>query len=114
MDDLSARLSEILNDPESMKQVRLMAEGLLGAEEKAEPAATALPLIPDGLDIDIPKVMSVLSHLNKTTSDPKIALLTALKPNLSEDRQKKVDTAIKLLKMIELLPLLKDSGILNL
>ena len=33
------------------------------------------------------------------------------KPNLSKERQLKVDSAIKILKLIELAPLLKDAGI---
>ena len=32
MDDLSSKLEGILNDPESMEQVRRTAEGLLGAQ----------------------------------------------------------------------------------
>ncbi len=112
MDDLSARLSEILNDPESMNRVRQMAEGLLGSAEEAPAPEDTTPTLPEGLDVSA--LISVLSRLNQTGNDPRITLLSALKPNLTPERQKKVDTAIKLLRMIELLPLLKDSGILNL
>ena len=46
--------------------------------------------------------------------DSRVRLLLALKPNLSPERQAKVDSAIKILKLIELAPLLREMGILNL
>ena len=33
MDDISEKLAEILNDPESMNRVRLMAESMLGDKQ---------------------------------------------------------------------------------
>lgn len=119
MDDLSSKLSEILNDPDSMEQVRRMAEGLLGDDKPASaPEKGALPPSLSGIDlpdgINVPKLMSVLSRLKTSGNDPRTQFLAALKPNLSPERQKKVDTAIKLMRLIELLPFLKESGILNL
>ncbi len=113
MDDLTAKLNEILADPESMKQVQLMAQQLLGEERSDEkPSVAPEPQLFEGLDIG--KIATVLTKYKSASGDPRTALLLALKPNLSAERQAKVDTAIKLLKMIELLPLLKDSGLLNL
>ena len=43
MDDLSAKLTELLNDPESMNRVRQMAESILGGSEaEAETEAPGL------------------------------------------------------------------------
>ena len=36
MDDLSEKLADILNDPESMNRVRQMAESLLGSEQQEQ------------------------------------------------------------------------------
>lgn len=114
MDDISEKLAEILNDPESLNRVREMAEGLLG-EQKSEPQKP-----PDintvfeqgGFDgAQIAKIMSIVSRLKGGTDDSRSNLLLALKPHLSVPKQEKVDTAIKLLKLIDLLPLLKDSGL---
>lgn len=115
MDDLTEKLAELLNDPESLNRVRSMAEGLLG-EQKA-PAQNSPPDITSvfgdgGLDpAQITKIMSVMSRLKANRDDARANLLLALKPHLSAPRREKVDTAIKLLKIIDLLPLLKDSGI---
>ena len=123
MEDLNERLASILNDPQSMERVRQMAEQLLGDEpQKSAPSSpdlSALSSLFSGNDstidpIMLQRVMGIMGKLNSKSDDCRTALLTALKPNLSEERRKKVDTAIKILKFIELLPLLKESGILNL
>ena len=63
-----------------------------------------------GLDLgSMAKIAGLLSAAGNTSDDEK--LLMALKPLLREDNRGKVDTAMRLLKLIELLPLLKESGI---
>ena len=122
MEDLNEKLASILNDPKSMERVRQMAERLLGDEPPKEtpPQSDISPLtsLLGGADMPDPqtlgKIMSIMGKINSKKDDCRTALLTALKPNLSEERRKKVDTAIKILKFIEILPLLKESGILNL
>jgi len=103
----------MLNDPDTLNQVRQMAESILGEEKKEE----NVPKAPDISDIfggvDISSLISIISRLKSSENDDRTKLLYALKPHLSEPRREKVDTAIKILKAIELLPLLKDSGILN-
>ncbi len=66
----------------------------------------------DGLPFDpamLMKFKDAFQIMNK--DDPRIDLLLALKPNLSDPRQKKVDEAIRILRLLSLLPLLRDSGI---
>ncbi len=118
MDDLNERLAELLNDPESMKRVRAMAENLLGSQSQKKPSDSPPTPTADagsifGGDIDpamIGKIMSVLSRLKNSSDDSRSNLLLALKPLLSAPRREKVDTAVKLLKLIDLLPLIRDSG----
>ena len=65
-----------------------------------------------GLDLgSMAKIAGLLSAAGNTSDDEK--LLMALKPLLREENRGKVDTAMRLLKLIELLPLLKESGILS-
>ncbi len=115
MDDISERLAEILNDPESLNRVRAMAEGILGEQnQKSEESAPNIGSVLSGGGLDpaqLSKIISVMSRLKQNNDDNRSQLLLALKPHLSTPRQEKVDTAIKLLKLIDLLPLLKDSGI---
>lgn len=112
MDNLSSKLSEILNDEESMKKVKALAEGLLsdGAnEEKNNNSSESTGLSANELN----SVISIINRIKSSGDDRRTALLLALKPNLSKEKQEKVDTAVKLLKLIELLPYLKESGILS-
>ncbi|MBO4467769.1 MAG: hypothetical protein J5766_00575 [Clostridia bacterium] len=112
MDDLSAKLSEILSDEKSMKRVKSLAESLLSGESETGRENQA-----DGSGIsgeEASKILSIFSRLKHKEDDNRTALLAALRPSLSPEKQKKVDTAIKLLKLIDMLPLLKESGILNL
>ncbi len=110
MDELSQKLAEILNDPESMNRVREMAEDILGNKPEPEPQEDLLNLLSNN---DLMNVMSLVSKLNTGSDDSRTALLSALKPHLSEPKREKVDTAIKILRLLELLPILKESGVLG-
>lgn len=110
MDDISQKLATILNDPDSMNKVRQMAENILGGEN-----SSPTPNVENGgLSVgDMQTVMSLIGRLNNTKDDDRTRLLMALKPHLSEPKREKVDTAVKILKMLELLPLIKESGLLK-
>lgn len=57
-------------------------------------------------------IMRTIGSLNKmiNTDDDRTALLKALKPLLSKPKQQKADEAIKILRLIQLVPMLRDSG----
>jgi len=66
----------------------------------------------DNINLDmISKMGELFSHMNKP--DRNSELLLALKGHLRDENRHKVDTAMKLSRMITMLPFLKDSGILN-
>ena len=110
MDDISQKLASILNDPDSMNKVRQMAENILGGQEE-QPRAIAEN---NGLSVnEMQTVMSLIGRFNNAKDDDRTRLLMALKPHLSEPKREKVDTAVKILKMLELLPLIKESGLLK-
>ena len=112
MDDISEKLAGILNDPDSMEKVRKMADSLFSEEKgNSKPESEEAFDIPS-LD-EMNAIISIVSKLKADSDDGRARLINALKPYLSEHRRGKADTAIKLLKIIELLPLIKDSGILN-
>lgn len=108
MDELSEKLAGLLNDPDTMARVRQMAEGLLGKEEKKQPSPPSFEFMPSAEELG--KIMSVMSKLNTNGSDPRSQLLLALKPHLSAPRQEKVDTALRLLSFIDILPALYELG----
>lgn len=62
--------------------------------------------------LDISKLMQIQQAFAVATQDDeKTTLLRALKPLLSEPRQVKVDKALRIMKLIHLVPLIKESGL---
>lgn len=57
------------------------------------------------------KLAPLLSQVNQ--EDDSTRLLHALRPLLGAERQKKVDEALRILQMMRLLPLLKESGVFS-
>lgn len=62
-----------------------------------------------------PDILGGIGELTKMFSadDDRTALIKAIKPMLSEARQQKADEAIKMLRLIRILPVLRDSGFLK-
>ncbi len=110
MDDLNQKLAGILNDPESMNRIKEMAESILSKPESPKEDDSVFGTL-DGAELS--NIMSIVSKLNQKNEDARTSLLSALKPHLSEPKREKVDTAIKILRLLDLLPLLKESGILG-
>ncbi len=64
--------------------------------------------------VDINMILSIGEIISKMNeSDKNTDLLIALKPHLREENRAKIDTAVKLFRLISLLPYLKDSGLLG-
>jgi len=118
MEDLTEKLSGILNDPESMKRVREMAENLFSSnKEEVKPQNDFSSLLggegmPDPKQLEL--LLGLFSKFKNNNDDNTSRLLLALKPHLSGDRRERVDTAIKILKLLELLPLIRESGLIDL
>jgi hypothetical protein len=65
-----------------------------------------------GIDLDmIMKLGDIISGLNTTDKDTE--LLIALKPYLKEKNQAKIDTAIKLFRLVSILPAIKETGLFD-
>ena len=119
MDDITDKLTQLLNDPAGMEQIRTMAEGLLG---HAPPPETApVPPLGDLSDLmqgvrpeQLGSLMKMARALGAARDDDRTRLLLALRPHLSAKRQEKVDQAIKLLKLSSLLPMIGESGLFSL
>ncbi len=118
MDDISEKISSILNDPESFQTIKNIADSLMG-DNSVQSEPTAAPgdfsrffgdISPDQMGV----LMRAMSVLNSKTGDNRTALLLALKPHLSPKRRDRVDKAVKLLKLAAVMPLVTESGIFNL
>lgn len=117
MDDLSAKISQILSDPQALEQIKGLGEQLgIANTYNPEPKkiedqpSSNLNFSPDMMGM-LSKLAPLMSNMNK--EDDTTRLLNALRPFLSDERQKKLDEASKLLKMMKLLPLIKDFGVLD-
>lgn len=109
------KLGELLSDEESVRQLSELAQ-MLTAESGEGDGST-----PENGEADESAGASDLGALVKLSglfgamsqTDKNAELLMALRPHLSPERQKKVDKAIKLLKLIAVWNMAKDSGLLN-
>ena len=76
-------------------------------EAPPPPKESALPF-----DLaSIGKITTLLSALNGEKTDPRSDLLLALRPMLKEERRHRVDQAAQMLKLIALLPKLRELGL---
>ncbi len=137
MDDLVSKLQEILGSEEGMQKLKSVA-GMLGMGDALPDSTAPLPATEqggldlsaltgllgsgstqqqqgdNGLGLDVGmilKLQQVMSAFHN--EDDNTRFLQALRPLMREDRRHKVDEVLKLMKLFSLLPLLKESGILD-
>ena len=125
MDDLSQKLSALLNSPDGMDKIRAAAASILGdgGQNNLSNSGTETKKandndfsVPDGLLSNIGNmqgIMKIFSLLNDRKEDSRVGLLLALKPHLSSERAKRVDKAISMLKVASILPILQQEGLLD-
>lgn len=81
-----------------------------GGEEPESSQGTSGDGLFSGIDLgSFARIAGLLSAAGSTSDDER--LLIALKPLLREENRGKVDTALRLLKLVSLLPLLRESGL---
>lgn len=85
--------------------------GSLGGGSPAPAAPAPAPAASPELLQAVTKLAPLLGQVSR--EDDSTRLLRALRPLLGEARQKKLDEAIKILHMMRLLPLLKESGVFS-
>lgn len=139
MNDLTSRINQILSDPQSMQMIQNMAQSL-GLNPPQEQAAVVPPTPAEQPNFDLNQLGSLLSQLGLGQNNPSpapslpsidmnsilqiqkamqlfvsgnknVELLRSLRPLLSEKRQKKVDDAVRIMQLIQMLPMLKESGL---
>lgn len=132
------KLQEVLNDKESMQQIQELASMLTSGGDAlpdaqpadntttastangastASSALSAMSALTGGggaPPFDIGKLMQMQSVMSAAAKpDKNIALLQALRPLLKEENQVKLDRIIKMFRLMAVLPLLKESGLLG-
>ncbi len=121
MDDLSNTLTQVLQDPNALEQIKGLASmlGLNNSSPQAPPVVNnedkgnidVSSLLDDNMASNIMRIMPLLSEYKK--EDDSTRLLTAIRPFLSHERKLKLDEATKLVSMMKLLPMIKELNILG-
>ena len=120
--DISSILSSLSS--EDINNFKTMANSILGGEKKEEPERNEPQKNSDNGNFKMPDLSSLglpdmsqfsnllplLSQLN--SHDEREDFICALKPLLSDERRRKADEAMKFIKLLSIIPLLKEKGIM--
>lgn len=111
MDNISDKISEILADPKKLEQIKGLA-GMMGLgdspgmpkHEEEKPADT-------GIDPSMMSTMMKIAPLLQSaqSDDDGARLLRSLKPFLRDERKSRIDGAVRMLQLMKILPLLKNT-----
>lgn len=97
MADIADMLKSMLDDPSTVDKLK----GMLGG------AQTSAPSMSDG-GIDPKMLMRLTKIMKNDGTDNRTKLLLDLKPYISPHRQKRVDEAINILKVLKIAELVKN------
>ena len=120
--DIGSILSSLSS--EEINNLKNVANSILGGENPQEPERKEPQKNNDNGDFKMPDLSSLglpdmsqfsnllplLSALN--SRDEREDFICALKPLLSDERRKKADEAMKFVKLLSIIPLLKEKGIM--
>ena len=121
-EDLNKKVKQIAdmlsqeNLPDSLKSLLSLLAGSGGGEESSPKIKESLPAKEEGLErsnlednIDMMrKIKKIMDRLN-SSNDPRINLLSALKPFLNSRRQSKLKNCVNILRMSSALRLMDES-----
>ena len=100
MDELEGQIRQVLNDPAQMAQIMGLAQSLMGGGGEAAPPKEAPPPPTDGGLLG--KLGALMGKPAASGGGSQQALLQAMRPFLSEKRQRKVDRALQITRMAHL------------
>lgn len=129
MDDmnLSNLISSLSQD--DIRSLQGMAQSLFGGQgqtdQQAGPPPQNMPALAaensgggdllkslSGLDPAMLKKMSaIMGAMNGGGNDTRTTFISALKPLLSPDRRHKADEAMRMMRLLEMLPILRNQGV---
>ncbi len=123
VDDMIGRMGAILSDPESVRQLQELAQMLQqestaddssGSTPEQAPSGTHTNEKPSDGGFDLSMLLKMQELMGAVQgSDESTELLLALRPHLHGQRQKKVDQAVKLLRLYAVFSAVKENGLLQ-
>ena len=93
--NITDMLKDVMADPETMSKLMSVAEGLMKSEKPSDASSGEMT---EAVKIQRDSKPSILTKGN----EERIALISAIRPYLSHERQKSADSMIKMLKMMKL------------
>lgn len=95
--DFAEKLKAVLSDPEAMAKITSIASGLGGTKgesnESAAPEQKTEPVMPKN------DTLPALAQSFALNSDPRITLLSSLKPLLREEKRDRIDALTRALSL---------------
>lgn len=116
MDSINDMMSSVLGDPESLQQIKELADLLKSETEGDAESAQTSSSNTEGASggIDPAMLMGLMGAVSAAGNEDKNrSLILALKPYLSTERQARADKAVKFLKAYAVFNELKKSGMLG-
>lgn len=116
--DIGSILSSL--SPEDMENIKSIASSFLGqgnaTPEPPPKKEEKAPAFPDLSSLGMPDLsqLSALVPILQAFNQPdsRLDFINALKPLLSKEKQQRADEALKLVRLISVLPLLRERGIM--
>ena len=111
------KMGAILSDPESVQQLQELAQMLqqeTGGESQEQQASAEKTESGEGGGFDINmllRIQELMGAMQNNDEDAK--LLLALRPHLKDQRQKKLDQAVKLMKLYAVFSAVRENGLLQ-
>ena len=99
-DNFAEMVKGVMSDPDAMSKLMSMAEGLMGNGADGIKGKTVA---------EVSRPADLTERL-KNSNEERIALISALRPFLSDTRRKNADNLIKMLKMMKLADMNKLLG----
>lgn len=124
LDDIAEKIQSLLSDDESMRQIKELAAMFSGSSdnsgnsppplsesEAGSDTAQNAENTSDGLGINPLAIMQLMGAMS--AGDKNCDLLVALRPHLGEEKQRRLDKMLKLMKLYNIFMTMRESGMLN-
>ena len=100
-ENLEEKLSQVLNDPNSMAQLMSFAQSLGMGPPDTPPPPGPSPGPPPGDEAFVRGILQLVGQANQKDG-PQEALLAALKPYLRPERREKLDRAMRIARISQI------------
>lgn len=114
MDDMLGKMGAILSDPESVQQLQELVQMLQQESDETHASKSESSETEEGGGFDMSMLLRIQELMGAMQqNDADAQLLLALRPHLKTPRQKKLDQAVKLMKLYAVFSAVRENGMLQ-